>query len=84
VINILPTSEKLSSKLTKYGLTKKFEKQQLLLSQNPRHPGLHVELLLPKEFGVYSFRIDRKFRALFIYRPDLSAIEILNITVHYH
>jgi Txe/YoeB family toxin of Txe-Axe toxin-antitoxin module len=69
--------------LKKYLLQSKFEKQINLLANNPQHPSLHLELLEPRDYGVYSFRIDRKFRALFIFRPDLKAIEILNITIHY-
>jgi len=42
-----------------------------------------MELLEPKIHGVYSFRIDRKYRVLFVFRPDRKAIEILSITVHY-
>jgi len=84
VIKILPLDSKVSKLLQKYQLEAKFEKQIKLLTENPRHPSLHLELLEPKQHGVYSFRIDRKFRALFIFRPDFKAIEILNITVHYH
>jgi len=52
--------------------------------KNPAYPSLNLELLEPKQYGIYSFRIDRKFRAIFIFRPDKKAVEILNITVHYH
>ncbi|OGG18915.1 hypothetical protein A3D78_05665 [Candidatus Gottesmanbacteria bacterium RIFCSPHIGHO2_02_FULL_39_14] len=83
MITILPLNDPLKKKLQKHSLKKKFDKKLTYLSSNPTHPGLHVELLEPKNYGVYSFRIDRKFQALFIFRPDLSAIEILNITIHY-
>jgi len=81
---ILPLKPKLKAKVKKYCLERKFQKKLKLLAENPRHPALHLELLEPRQYGIYSFRIDRKFRALFIFRPDKSAIEILNITVHYH
>ena len=84
MINILPVNQLVSKRLKKYSLYKKFAKQLKLLSQNQKHPSLHTELLEPKQHGIYSFRIDRKYRALFIYRPDKQAVEILNITVHYH
>ena len=80
---ILPLKPKITAKLAKFSLQKKFAKQLSFLGQNYRHPGLHVELLEPKQYGVHSFRIDRKFRALFVFRLDISAIEILAITVHY-
>jgi len=70
--------------LRKYRLQSKFEKQIKLLTENPKHPSLNLELLEPKKYGIYSFRIDRKFRALLIFRQDKNILEILNITVHYH
>lgn len=84
MIIVLPPNKLVIEKLRKHGLQKKFDKQIIFFSQNPLHPSLNCELLIPKEYGVYSFRIDRKFRALYIYHKDLSAIEIINITVHYH
>lgn len=80
----LPPNPKVLKQLQKYRLESKFEKQLKLLSDNPKHPSLHLELLEPRQHGIYSFRIDRKFRALFIFRPDITSIEILTITVHYH
>jgi len=69
--------------LKKRGLLKKFEKQLKILGINPRYPSLNVELLQPKDRGIYSFRVDRKYRALFVYRDDLETIEILAVTDHY-
>jgi Txe/YoeB family toxin of Txe-Axe toxin-antitoxin module len=83
-MKILPLSKLIEKKIKKYNLQVKFSKQLKLLSLNPKHPSLNVELLEPKEFGIYSFRIDRKFRGLFIFREDKKALEIINITVHYH
>ncbi len=83
MIQILPLSGDLTKKLQKHQLDKKFSKQIKLFQQNPEHPGLNLELLEPKKHGIYSFRIDRKYRAIFIYRPDKEAIEILKITLHY-
>lgn len=82
-VEILPVSELVLKKLKKYNLSEKFKKQILLLENNFYHPGLNCELLKPKKMGIYSFRIDRKFRALFIFHKKDSVIEILNITVHY-
>ena len=83
MINVLPLNKGLIKKIKKYNIEKKFLKQLNLLKNNPHHPSLKVKLLEPKEYGIYSFRIDKKFRALFIFRREERAIEIINITVHY-
>ena len=84
MLKILPLNPKVQKLLQKHHLTIKFQKQLRLLSENPKHPSLHLELLEPRQHGIYSFRVDRKFRALFIFRPEIASIEILAITVHYH
>lgn len=80
---IKPISPKLERKIVKFGLVKRFEKQINFLKNNPDHPSLNLELLEPKQYGIYSFRIDRKFRALCVFRNDSEEIEVINITVHY-
>lgn len=65
-----------------HGLNKKWQKSLLLFETNPRHPSLNTELLIPKENLIYSFRIDKKYRAIFIVHQDKS-IEVLKITNHY-
>lgn len=55
-----------------------------LLENNVYHPSLNVELLEPKKMGIYSFRIDRKYRAIFIFREKNEVIEVINVTVHYN
>lgn len=82
--NILPLTPKLQIKVIKHNLSKKFAKSVLLLSQNPFHPGLHTELLEPKVSGLHSFRIDLKFRGVFLIHPDMITIQVISITVHYH
>jgi len=82
-MKILPINKKLVKKLKAFGIEKKFYQKIQLFLNNPYHPSLHTELLEPKEYRIYSFRIDRKFRALFIFRDDQNAVEILNITAHY-
>jgi len=84
MFTILSLNASILSKIQKYNLQKKFNKQLKLFSQNPLHPSLNVELLIPKEYGIYSFRIDLKFRALYIYHKNTNVVEIINITVHYH
>ena len=82
-MKILKIDLEIERYLKKRGLLRKFEKQLIFLSQNPRYPGLRMELLEPKSQGIYSFRVDRKYRAWFIFRPDKQAIEILAVTDHY-
>lgn len=82
-MNILPLDTGIVEYLQKHNLTKKFNKQINLLTANPRHPSLHNELLEPKEFGIRSFRIDRYYRALFIYNSIDDSIEIIEANKHY-
>lgn len=81
---ILPLKPIIIKLLQKHKLSFKYQKQIELFSQNPKHPSLHLELLEPRQHGIYSFRIDKKYRAIFVFRPDIIAIEILTITVHYN
>ncbi len=46
-------------------IQKKAEKQEKLFRQNPFHPSLHTEKLVPRGRQVWSFRIDRKYRIIF-------------------
>jgi Txe/YoeB family toxin of Txe-Axe toxin-antitoxin module len=68
--------------LKKHNLTEKYNKSKVLFQQNPFYPSLHVELLEPKHRHIYSFRLDRKYRALFIYTGE-EEIEIIAFTNHY-
>lgn len=63
-------------------IEKKFEKQCSFFVTNPFHPSLETELLEPKEMKIWSFRVDRKYRAIFIFR-EKNTIEILDINNHY-
>jgi len=53
---VLPINSRLQKLLQKYSLQTKFEKQIKLLSENPGHPSLNLELLEPKIYGIYSIR----------------------------
>ena len=81
---VLPLTPKLQSKVTKPNLVKKYAKAIALLATNPQHPGLNVELLEPKHMNYYSFRLDRKYRGLYIVHSDKTTIQVVGITVHYH
>jgi len=67
--------------LTKHNLNKKWSKVEKLFVIDIRHPSLHVELLEPHWHGIYSLRIDNKYRALFFISN--AEAEIFQITNHY-
>ena len=68
--------------LKKHNLKKKYKKAKKLFEQDPFYPSLNTELLEPKDRLVYSFRLDKKYRAIFIY-VDENSIEIVLFTNHY-
>jgi len=68
--------------IKKHGLSKKWEKAKKLFENDPAHPSLNTELLEPRHRLIYSFRIDIKYRALFICLPE-DIIEIIAVTKHY-
>ncbi len=72
----------LQSYLQKHNLTKKYQKAKKLFENDPFYPSLNTELLEPKDRLIYSFRLDKKYRAIFIY-IDKDTIEIIAITNHY-
>ncbi len=72
----------LKAYLSTHGLEKKYAKAKILFEQDPFYPSLNTELLRPKERLIYSFRLDRKYRALFIYLED-GTVEIIALTNHY-
>ncbi|MDP2593191.1 MAG: hypothetical protein Q8P52_00875 [bacterium] len=81
-MRILPLHTELSSFLAKRGLTEKFMKKKELFEANLRHPGLNMELLEPKHLRLWSFRIDRKYRAVFFFR-NRREIEVIDVNNHY-
>ncbi len=82
----MPTIVDLRKDLKQYikahGLQKKWEKVKDLFETDPSHPSLGTELLEPKHRLIYAFRIDKKYRALFIFLPD-NRVEIIAVTKHY-
>ncbi|MBW1708236.1 MAG: hypothetical protein JRJ86_24315 [Deltaproteobacteria bacterium] len=68
--------------LHKHGLMKKWEKAKRLFENDPSHPSLNTELLEPKHRLIYSFRLDKKYRAIFICLPE-GKVEIIAVTKHY-
>lgn len=81
-MRVLPLHPELVRFLKGRQLGEKFEKQKRLFEENPFHPGLRTELLEPKWMRIWSFRIGRAYRAIFIFR-EKGVIEILDINKHY-
>ncbi len=81
-MTILELREEQKKYLLNHQLLKKYEKAKLLFEENPFHPSLNMELLEPKHRLLYSFRIDKKYRAIFAYIEN-EVIEIITITNHY-
>jgi len=68
--------------LKKHNLQKKYKKAKKLFENDPFYPSLNTELLEPKDRLIYSFRLDKKYRVIFIY-TDTNTIEVIVITNHY-
>ena len=68
--------------IQRHGISRKWEKTKRLFENNPFHPSLNTELLEPKHRLIYSFRIDKKYRVLFICLPE-DKVEVIAITKHY-
>ena len=67
--------------LEERALTTKWEKAKRLFETDMRSHSLKTELLEPRWRGIYSFRIDKKYRALFFITDGL--VEVFAITNHY-
>lgn len=81
-MKVKPLKTKLIKFITAHNLTNKLAKQIKLLEENPKHPSLNTEKLTPKELGLYSFRIDRKYRVVFHILLS-GEVEIIDINDHY-
>ncbi len=81
-MKIKDLKDDLKEYLKKHNLEKKYKKAKKLFETDPFYPSLHTELLEPKERLIYSFRLDRKYRAIFIYISS-GEVEIIAITNHY-
>lgn len=81
-MKIRPLNKKQKIYLARHNLNKKFNKQAKIFQENPSYPSLHTELLEPESERIYSFRVDRKYRVLFIF-IKVDEIEIVDISDHY-
>ena len=81
-MKILPLHPEIEEYLKERKLESKFAKQKKLFEENPFHPSLKTELLEPRKIRIWSFRVDRKYRAIFIFR-EKDVVEILDVNDHY-
>ncbi|MBM2814061.1 MAG: hypothetical protein HW421_823 [Ignavibacteria bacterium] len=81
-MNFCELRDDLTEYLNVHQLEKKWQKVKMLYEENTSHPSLNVELLEPKWLGIFSLRLDLKYRALFFIREDNTA-EVISFTNHY-
>lgn len=67
--------------LKKHNLERKFNKQLNLLLKDFRHPSLNTEILEPRSHKIYSFRLDRKYRVIFVVKN--AEVVVVDISDHY-
>lgn len=67
--------------LKKHSLGTKWRKAVKLFEHDIKYPSLQTELLEPKEEMIYSFRIDKKYRAIFVIKDNVAYV--FRITNHY-
>lgn len=80
-MEIKVVSPKVYVYLDRHKLLSKWYKAVILFERNIKHPSLEVELLEPKKERIYSFRIDRKYRALFVINHNTALV--FRVTNHY-
>lgn len=81
-MKIFPIHSEIQKYIRTHNLERKFEKQRQLFEENPFYPGLATELLEPKNMRVWSFRVDGRYRAIFIFHTK-DTIEIIDVNNHY-
>ncbi len=67
--------------IKEHNLLAKWKKAKKFFETDVRHSALRMELLEPGWRGIYSFRLDPKYRALFFI--DQGKAEVFRITNHY-
>ena len=80
-MKIKPLKNEVQQYIKNHQLVKKFEKAKLLFEQDNNHPSLNIEVLEPKHLKIYSFRLDRKYRVIFIVVNGEA--EVITVTNHY-
>lgn len=81
-MKIIALHSEIKEYLKRRKLEKKFEKQERLFEMNPFHPSLKTELLEPRKMRIWSFRINQKYRAIFVFR-EKDTIEVIDVNDHY-
>jgi Txe/YoeB family toxin of Txe-Axe toxin-antitoxin module len=81
-MEVFPLHPEIVEHAAQRGLAKKLAKQLALFRNNPFHPGLETELLESRHLRIWSFRLDKKYRAIFIFR-DANSVEIIDVNNHY-
>lgn len=81
-MKILELHPEIKTYLKRRKLERKFEKQKRFFEKNPFYPSLKTELLEPRKMRVWSFRVDKKYRAVFIFRKK-NIVEIIDVNDHY-
>jgi Txe/YoeB family toxin of Txe-Axe toxin-antitoxin module len=82
-MKILPLRPDLTKKPKKARLTKRYQKQKILFENDHRHPSLHTEKLRPTHLNIYSFRLNRQWRVVFILHNP-QTVEVIDINPHYN
>ena len=82
-MRVLPVHPEILEYLRRRKLETKFAKQIKLFERNAFHPSLETELLKPPKMRIWSFRVDRKYRAIFIFR-EKNLVEIIEISQKSH
>jgi len=80
-MKVKPLTKKQKKLVDKLNLQAKYNKAAALFEVDYRHLSLHIELLEPKHLKIYSFRIDIKYRAVFLIVNGEA--EVIAITNHY-
>jgi addiction module RelE/StbE family toxin len=62
-------------------IKRKAEKQEKIFRNNPFHPSLHTEKLMPKGKGIWSFRIGKRYRIIFRFL-DKNRVVFLTVGSH--
>ncbi len=83
-MKIKPLRDDLKDLLEKHQLTEKYVKQKRFFEADTSYPSLNVEKLKPTHLNIYSFRIDKKWRAIFIFDTTTSDVEVVDINLHYY
>ena len=81
-MKIYPLHSEIDDYLDQHNLKRKFEKQIRLFRQNPFHASLKTELMELRKMRIWSFRIDQKYRVIFIFLAK-DTIEIIDVNNHY-